>query len=439
MSSANNNREMLLSAALDGELSVNEKLEFDRLISNDPTFASEFEELQALRADLRLCFSDLRSQTLPPGATQRIVAASMAEADRSREATQPVTHQTNAGPFSRSAKTRWVATVLALAASVLVVIGVWSREKTQAITTPSLLAQLEPENSDVAQPFESEKLSTPQVAEAPTPELAASVPAEPRSEPKPVPKPMAEDVESIAATVPTTPESRPKTMGIKPDALATADAKPKEHVGEPEASVDPRKPAVKRVPLAVVLMFSVELTQSGRDADALDEVLAATGIRLDKESAIGADVVSKLTTANVIKTAVGAENSVASKLYFIEASAKQLDRFMTSVLSDSRSFGTVGMSLVDEPPVLVAVGNLREIDPTKVRQEAPAGFARGLVAADGATWSINPTFAFAPLTRDDVADSGGMQLAMPADIGLDPNGSASTGEDFPAQLLLLVK
>jgi len=435
MSSANNNREMLLSAALDGELSVNEKLEFDRLISNDQTFASEFEELQALRADLRLCFSDLRNQTLPPGATQRIVAASMAEADRSREATQPVTHQTNAGPFSRSAKTRWVATVLALAASVLVVIGVWSREKTQAITTPSLLAQLEPENSDVAQPFEPEKLSTPLVAEAPTPELAASVPAEPRPEPKP----MADDVKSIAATVPTTPESRPKTMGIKPDALATADAKPKEHVGEPEASVDPRKPAVKRVPLAVVLMFSVELTQSGRDADALDEVLEASGIRLDKESAIGADVVSKLTTANVIKTAVGAENSVASKLYFIEASAKQLDRFMTSVLSDSRSFGTVGMSLVDEPPVLVAVGNLREIDPTKVRQGAPAGFARGLVAADGATWSINPTFAFAPLTRDDVVDSGVMQLAMPADIGLDSNGSASTGEDFPAQLLLLVK
>jgi len=435
MSSANNNREMLLSAALDGELSVNEKLEFDRLISNDQTFVAEFEELQALRADLRLCFSDLRNQTLPPGATQRIVAASMAEADRSREATQPVTHQTNAGPLSRSAKTRWVATVLALAASVLVVIGVWSREKTQAITTPSLLAQLEPENSDVAQPFESEKLSTPQVAEAPTPKLAASVPAEPRPEPKP----MADDVKSIAATVPTTPESRPKTMGIKPDALATADAKPKKHVVEPEAPVDPRKPAVKRVPLAVVLMFSVELTQSGRDADALDEVLAATGIRLDKESAIGADVVSKLTTANVIKTAVGAENSVASKLYFIEASAKQLDRFMTSVLSDNRSFGTVGMSLVDEPPVLVAVGNLREIDPTKVRQEAPAGFARGLVAADGATWSINPTFAFAPLTRDDVVDSGVMQLAMPADIGLDPNGSASIGEDFPAQLLLLVK
>jgi len=250
---------------------------------------------------------------------------------------------------------------------------------------------------------------------------------------------MASDVESIAATVPTASDSRPKVMGIKPDSLATIDSKLTRQTAEPAMAADTIKPDVKLAPLAVVLMFSIELTPSGRDADALDEVLAATGIRLDKESAIGADVVLQLKTASVIKPSAEAEGSVASKLYFIEASAKQLDRFMTSVLSDSRSFGTVGMSLVDEPPVLVAVGDLREIDPTKVRQQTPAGFARGLMASDGAAWSVNPTFAFAPLTREDVLDSGVMQLAKPADTGIDPNGSASTGEDFPAQLLLLVK
>jgi hypothetical protein len=431
MSSSNSDRETLLSAALDGDLSVQEQSEFDRLIAKDPTFAEEFQELQTLREDLRFCFSDLRNRALPVAATNRILAAVAAEGERLLELKQnaPLLNTGSsrkiADQGTRPAKAKQIMAVLALAASVMIAFGIWNRVKTQT-SKPDLVAQL-----PLEKPSSQSVASLPKVVGDTEPSVV---------------QPEVSKVESIAIAAPAETESRPKVMGISPttdrsikaDLVATAADDPLPKV-ESLMNVDAPVPAAERQPLSVVLVMAIELTASGRDGLALQEALRATDIRLDKDSVMGENVVSHLRSANVIDASVGAEGPATSKLYLVEASAKQLDRFITNMLSDSRSFQSVGLSLAFEPPLLAAVGDLREFNPINVRQDTPVGVARGLVAADGVSLSVDPAFSFAPLNRDDVAESGVMQLAMPAEMQVDSHGTSSSGEDFPAQLLLLVR
>jgi hypothetical protein len=186
---------------------------------------------------------------------------------------------------------------------------------------------------------------------------------------------------------------------------------------------------VKREPLNVVLVLAVELTAQGKETSALQEALAAAEIRLNKDSVMGSKVVTHLEEASVISAA--SEGSDA-KLYFIEASAKRIDRFMTHLMSTPESFASVGLSLATDPPLLAAVGDLREIDPTKVRQEPFAGFAKGLVGRQGQPFRLDPEHVFSPLDRQTV-ESGALRASP------DFTSPSVNADDFPSQLLLLVK
>ena len=398
MPSSNTDREMLLSAALDGELNVQEQAEFDRLIGLDPTFAGEFEELKTLRNDLRLCFAELRNQSLPVGATQRMVAAAIGTvgclASTADESSLP-----------RPAKAKWLIPALALAASVLIGFGLWTRDQMQGSNTPNLIAQVEPEK-----PFSS--LSQTDLSQG-TPAESAVIPVEETG-------------------------SRPKVMGITPmpnhsitarDVAAVDNALMIDKPGlsqapEPALVAQADEPKAQREPLSVVLVLSITLTQAGRDELALQAALRATDIHLGKDSIMGANVVSHLQTAKVIDTAIAAESPTSAKLYFIEASGKRIDRLFSIVMSDHRSFESVGLGLATEPPLLAAVGDLREIDATKIRQDDSPGFARGLVAADGKSVFVDPGYPLMPLT----SETGGVNLDQ-----------LNTGDDFPAQLLLFVQ
>ncbi len=398
MPSSNTDREMLLSAALDGELSVQEQSEFDRLISLDPTFAGEFEELKALRNDLRLCFAEWRNQSLPVGATQRIVAAAIGTTDG-------LAPPADDSSLPRSAKAKWIIPALALAASVLIGFGLWTRDQIQGSSTPNLIAQVEPEK-----PFSS--LSQTDLSQGTPSELAIASVEETGSRPKvmgitPMPN------HSITARDVATGDNAP--MIDKPGLPQTPD---------PALVAQADEPKAQREPLGVVLVLSIKLSQTGRDELALQAALRATDIRLGKDGIMGANVVSHLQTAKVIDTSIAAESPTSAKLYFIEASAKRIDRLFSIVMSDSRSFESVGLGLATEPPVLAAVGDLREIDATKIRQDDSPGFARGLVAADGKPVFVDPAYPLIPLNRE----TGGADLEQ-----------LNTGDDFPAQLLLFVQ
>lgn len=120
-----------------------------------------------------------------------------------------------------------------------------------------------------------------------------------------------------------------------------------------------------------------------------------------------------------------------AKIYFIEASAKQIDRLITRLMTSPQAVASVGMSLAMEPPLLAAVSDLREIDPTKIRQEARVGFARDIRAEGDQAISFDSK-SFAPWASD-IAVSDFLQTQVPAD------DAPASGDDTPAQLLLIVK
>lgn len=427
MSLPNYDRETLLSAALDGELSVQEQADFDRAIASDPAFAGEFEELQSLRSALRLSLAEVRRQTLPAGTTERIVAAAMAaKADPLSTPQAPDSHVQQA---PRSTRGKWAA-ALALAASALLGVTFWNRQAPAppiAQGDPQGDPQVPAEHTAIVQNTQSDTQGDAGLENAATP---------PRDQPPQVPDATA-DIESIASQPmePRTADtpSRPKVMSIKPvpdaapapEAVATSDVAPKT-MPDAQTAVDP----AGRAPLEVVLVLAVEQTQEGRDQLALQEALRANDIRLGAESVMGSDLVGHLQQADVIDSEAGTEQS-AGKLYFIEASAKRIDRLTTYLMTEKELFASVGLSLAENPPLLAVVSGLREIDPTKVRQNVQTGIARDLVASDGKALALDPNRPFLPLDRD-IVDS----LLQPANP--DPNRSANT-DDFPSQLLLFVK
>jgi hypothetical protein len=187
----------------------------------------------------------------------------------------------------------------------------------------------------------------------------------------------------------------------------------------------------------VVLVLSVELTSAGREQLALQEALRSADIRLGGESVMGDDVVSHLRNANVI----GGDESASghsAQLFLIEASAKRIDRLVNHLMSNADSFASVGLSLATEPPLLAAVGELREFDPTKIRQGNEVGIARDIVTGDRRSLSIDPEYPFVPLSSD-LVDSGMLQATLAPESNIGTDSSASVVEDFPSQLLLLVK
>ncbi len=392
MSLPNPERELLLSAALDGELSGVEQAQFDRAVADDPALAREYEELQTLCATLRHGFAELRTQTMPPGAADRIVAAAMSGSAPTSVADQ--TAQPN--PW------KWAA-ALSLAASTLVAISLWSRS-----TGPKAVALLD--NPASADAVVQNDIDKPLVDESP--ESKRSIP---------------EMIAVVEAATP--PETPPKLMGIKPTPEAAPVPSSIANLGvtaSAAASMEPAADKLEVKSLALVLMVSVELTQAGRDQSALQEALRVSDIRLNRDSVMGSEVVSQLRSSNVIDTAANSSASTA-KLYLIDASAKRIDELISILTADKDSFDSVGFGLADDLPLLAAISELPEVDPTQVLQ---TGVARDLTAADGKSLSISPNYPLAPLDKEFAATGLTQSLNPP---------TANASNDPPSQLLLLVK
>jgi hypothetical protein len=433
MSLQNTNREMLLSAALDGELSVHEQAEFDRALAADPTFAREYEELRSLRAEVQAAYAGLREQKLSPDFASRVTAAAYAQAESARggrliPSTTVTPPSTRADEGHDRASWLRVGVALALAASLLIAFGFWNRD-------PVALKQGQPVELNEATGDSSigkRPDSTMGLLADTKPSLDKPQSGEPSNEELSNKEPGDDELAN---------QEPPKVMGIKP----SSELPDVEQVDAPEtsdmiAAATPTNGAaasddalatddVKREPLSVVLVLAVELTAQGQQTSALQEALAAAEIRLNKDSVMGSEVVTHLQEASVISAA---DEGSDAKLYFIEASAKRIDRFMTQLMSTPDSFASVGLSLATDPPLLAAVGDLREIDPTKVRQEPNAGFAKGLVGRQGEPLRLDPEYVFVPLDRQTV-ESGA--LRAPSDF----TSPSVNADDFPSQLLLLVK
>jgi hypothetical protein len=132
-------------------------------------------------------------------------------------------------------------------------------------------------------------------------------------------------------------------------------------------------------------------------------------------------VVTHLQQSEILQTA---EASAPSKLYFIEASAMQIERFVLRLMADKESFASFGLGIATDPPLLASVSDLRAVDPTKLRHANVSSIARDLVPSDGQ-----------PL----VFDRGPAVIPYPREMGAQGLMTSAAEDDFPSQLLLHVR
>jgi hypothetical protein len=184
---------------------------------------------------------------------------------------------------------------------------------------------------------------------------------------------------------------------------------------------------------------SVELTEKGRQSLALLSALRAADIRIGNNGIVSDQVVSDLRKSDVVKTP---PINQPANLYFVEAPARQIDRFLMQVMADKESFASIGLGISDNPPLLASIGRWRPGDAEKDASDNPIGqklasdaksnsVARDLVSADGKPLSISRGTAVIPMDRSMGPDA--LMMALPSAAS-----NPRTAKDFSAQIILLV-
>jgi len=158
MSLPNTERELLLSTALDGELTADEQAAFDSELAIDPALADELRELRSLRSDLRLSFASLTNQPLSGDAAARIMAAVNATHHEQQ------TSQLNRLPLVPHRSAKWVVVVTALAASVAFVVAIGNRDQNKPLDGVNALAIVPVETApkdDIERKADQQQASSP--------------------------------------------------------------------------------------------------------------------------------------------------------------------------------------------------------------------------------------------------------------------------------------
>lgn len=441
MSLPESEKELLLSASIDGVLSPEEQEVLDRWFREDPTAVKRRDEMASLVTSVRDAYRPLRqgrASSKPLGRdfadaiVDRAVAEAMAEdlasshplvkIGRDRQfSTQPAA--TSTVPWSR------YAAIAAMAASILGGVFVATRGGKQDDLGDSLAQS--GSQTTIEQPAEVEQPST----ELLSPEPQTSRPAEMIAA---APIPTAESVESVSIA-----ETPAGNAGLPSEPIASVTPPKQSPAMSPTdvASVgQATKPSADdSFRLAAVMVVSVELTEKGRQSLALLSALRAADIRIGNNGIVSDQVVSDLRKSAVVKTP---PNNQSANLYFVEAPARQIDRFLMQVMADKDSFASIGLGIADNPPLLASIGRWRPGDAEKDASNNPIGqqlasdakaksVARDLVSADGKPLSIGRGTAVIPMDRSMGPDA--FMMALPA-AASDPR----TAKDFSAQFILLV-
>ncbi len=157
MSFSEPEKELLLSASLDGALSPDEQAMLDQWFQEDPSALRQREELAEVRDQLRAALSPLRQAKLDQQFAQRVVEAAIQQAQREslgadhplvRLAAQPAA----ADRPSATAAWRWAAAVVALAASLLLAVYLGQSQNDAPVDRLQELAQVDAAASPSADP-----------------------------------------------------------------------------------------------------------------------------------------------------------------------------------------------------------------------------------------------------------------------------------------------
>lgn len=462
MSLPESEKELLLSASIDGVLSPEEQEVLDRWFREEPAAEKRRDEMASLVTSVQAAYRPLRRGTSSRKPLGRDFAESIVDRAIAEAAAEdlPSSHplvrigqseRRVARPAVVPAAT-WsrFAAIAGLAASIIGGVFVATRGGRQdesggslALLDPATTIE-QPADTAAPQPSPIEKpadliAAAPDVATDSTAAEPPVMQAAPAAQ-APAGLPSASDVAS--SEIPPSGISARTIPNVAPAEMASAADAP--------AADAPAKVAVDdAIELAAVMVVSVELTESGRQSLALLNALRAADIRIGANGVVSDQVVNGLRQSAVVQAS---EADQSAKLYYVEAPARQIDRFLMQVMADKDSFASIGLSIADNPPLLASIGRWRPGDAEKEASQNPVGqrlasdvktkvpsVARDLVLADGKPLSIDRGTAVIPMDRS--MGTAGLMMAAPPAAAANDSATPSTdaAKDFSSQLLLLVR
>jgi hypothetical protein len=506
MSLSESEKELLLSASLDGALSDEEQETLDRWLSVDPAAVKRREEMEAVRRDLRLTLGQLRSlrpEKLGAKFADAIVTEAIARAkaeelsddhpllriDRAMgggngsggvnglggknagsvfpslnfppAAGSPAIGPSDFGPPSMGSWMSWprMGAVAALAASLLIAVllyrnpddrqladrGQDDSTETGASASGTVASKESPFTQELPAAISARSgLNGESAADAAVaaksadPTLGDAVSADSLASGAAMAKGGAAMRRSTNTDANNDTNSGPLStpLGSPNIAMRSAVAEAADSVVmATEADVLAMPAADGPMMLSVVMVVSIELTPSGRQSLALLQALRESDIRMGADGVLSDQVLEGLRSSGAVDFGGSANESAsaastsaessgeASRLYYVEAPAKQIDQFLMRLMADSGSVASIGLSVTDEPAVLASISGWAQPE-----TDDEAAVARDLVAVDGNRVALAQGDAVIPLPRDDATGMETIEMLTPPDAG-----------DAKSQLLLIVR
>jgi hypothetical protein len=401
-------RDQLLSGYLDETLSSDERARVEQLLQSEPEMSEELAQLHNLRLSLKalaVVDSDIK---LDEGFADRVLGAAVARArSEGYGDDHPLVRlsghpSTPARPAPGASSWRYAGVLVALAASIVIAVVTLRPEQAQ---DPGV-ALLPDTGPSVAVVPETEV--TPERDPLVVPDrIAESAKIADADSEIPI-APAADDLQAQ----PASPESAMERLESPP---RTSDSIARSETPRLKDSVEPPAKSTMDLPemnQGAILVLDVRRTAAGRRSRAVADAMEFAELGAASEKEITDEIVG---LANEAQPSAEGEYS----LFYLQAPAKNLDRFYLRLLDDKEGIESVGMTLALEAPIMKMVRTLQS-DPTLIRHDAPVL----LTSEDGSV--------------DDLTSRLGQLPFGPFDRGA-ISALPSKGPDITAQILVLVR
>jgi hypothetical protein len=175
--------------------------------------------------------------------------------------------------------------------------------------------------------------------------------------------------------------------------------------------------------LGGIIVVDIRLTAKGRESQALKNAMRAAGITAESEKRITDEIVG------LAQEAADDIDSGDAKVIYLQAFGKGLDNFYLELFQDREGVESIGLALAQDAPLLGMVDSFHKLDATLVRHEVNWKLASDNGAVKALAADLGKR-TYVPMSRDDAQ---GAAAALSA-----ANGNTQ-GQDFPSQLILLVR
>ena len=369
----------LLSAHLDGALSKDECARVEGMLRDDPVVQARLDSLRQQRTLLQQ--ARLTAPKLPADFAEQVVAAAIKRADQEGVEDHHPLRKANNDSFvqrdhgSNPNTNRLIALIVGLAATILIgsfLIKQSLNPNQNAAPGDNLIAD---SNTDRAKPYDPAAVAT----ESNTPFTSPADPLVASDD-------TANADQALAVNANTTPNrsepiaSEPNTNQRNSNEPALSDETPESMIATADnddgvsvevVSQGPSvNPPAKIRPLNMLMVVKLELSEIGRDSDAVGEALDKLQFEPSEQRQINAALARAVAKDSEPNLEATDQNAV--EIMLLESPIRKLDQLVNLIVTDQDGFSSIEFTLISaetDAPLMRSIESVRTLDPTQIRHQ----------------------------------------------------------------------